>query len=125
MNKEKFTKLPINTFNYNFYVYKIINDNNYWYEIIATKDDKEYYVGKLDYEKTNQYIKSFLLKDISVDLKQKYTNLNFKVLKAGIKVNDKIFRLKKHDNDFNNLYDLKIAIIQYIVDLKNQNILVM
>ena len=124
--KEKFSTLPINTFNYNFYVYKVINDNTFWYEITASKDDKEYYVCKLDYAKTYQGIKSFLLKDISSYLKTKYTSLNIKTFKNSIKVNDKLFKLKntKDDNSFNNLYDLKIEIIQYIVDLKEKNILV-
>ena len=123
--KEKFSTLPINTFNYNFYVYKVINDNTFWYEIIASKDDKEYYVCKLDYAKTSQGIKSFLLKDISSYLKTKYTSLNIKTFKNSIKVNDKLFKSKntKDDNSFNNLYDLKVEIIQYIVDLKEKNIL--
>ena len=118
--KEKFSNLSLNIFNYDFYVYKVINDNIIWYEIIALKDNKEYYVCKLDYEKTKQGIKTFLLKDIVSYLKQKYTNLNFKVLKSGIKVNDKIFRLK--DSCY---YNLKIEIIEYIVGLTQQKILAM
>ena len=118
--KEKYSSLSLNIFNYDFYVYKVINDNNVWYEIIAIKDNKEYYVCKLDYSNTKQGIKSFLLKDIATSLKQKYKDFTFKVLKNSIKVNDKIFRLKEQCF----YYDLKIAIIQYIVDLKEQSILV-
>ena len=115
--KEKFTNLPIEVFGYNFNVYYV-------------KDDKEYYVCKLDYAKTNQGIKTFLLKDVANDLKQKYTSFNFKVLKSGIKLNDKIFHWKKQkssndfSNDFIEIYDLKIEIIQYIANLQEQNILV-
>ena len=115
--KEKFSSLSLNIFNYEFYVYKVINDNNIWYEIIAIKDNKEYYVCKLDYEKTKQGIRTFLLKDIASYLKQKYTSFNFKVFKNGIKVNDKVFRLKEQCF----YYDLKLDIVQYIEDLKNQN----
>ena len=118
--KEKFSNLYLNIFNYEFYVYKVINNNSVWYEIIAIKDDKEYYVCKLDYAKTKQGIKSFLLKDIVNDLKSKYKDFNFKVLKNSIKVNDKIFRLKEQCF----YYDLKISIIQYIVELQDKNILV-
>ena len=118
--KEKFSSLSLNIFNYDFYVYKVINDNNIWYEIIAIKDNKEYYVCKLDYAKTKQGIQTFLLKDLANYLKQKYTNLNVKVLKSSIKVNDKIFRLK--DSMY---YNLKLQIIQYVVDLKEKNVLVM
>ena len=119
--KEKFSSISLNIFNYDFNVYKVINDNNTWYEIIAIKDNKEYYVCKLDYEKTKQGIRTFLLKDIAKDLKQKYKDFTFKVLKSGIKVNDKIFRLKEQCF----YYDLKIEITQYIVDLKEQKILAM
>ena len=128
--KEKFSSLPIEVFGYNFNVYYVKNDNTFWYEIIANKDDKEYYVCKLDYAKTNQGIKTFLLKDVANDLKQKYTSFNFKVLKSGIKLNDKIFHWKKQkssndfSNDFIEIYDLKIEIIQYIANLQEQNILV-
>ena len=124
--KEKFSNLPINTFNYNFYVYKVINNNTFWYEIIASKDDKEYYVCKLDYAKTYQGIKIFLLKDIANYLKLKYKSLNIKVFKNSIKVNDKLFKLRKtkENNSFYNLYDLKIELIQYIVGLKEKNVLV-
>ena len=118
--KEKFSSLSLNIFNYDFYVYKATNDNNVWYEIIALKDNKEYYVCKLDYNNTKQGIKTFLLKDLATSLKQKYTNFNFKVLKSGIKVNNKIFRLKEQCF----YYDLKLEIVKYIVDLKEQNILV-
>ena len=115
--KEKFSNLSLNIFNYDFNVYKVISDNNIWYEIIALKDNKEYFVCKLDYSKTKLGIKAFLLKALAKDLKQKYTNFNFKVLKNGIKVNDKIFRLKEQCC----YYDLKLNIVQYIVDLKSQN----
>ena len=93
--KKKFSKLYLNIFNYDFYVYKVINDNNIWYEIIAIKDGKEYYVCKLDYSKTKLGIRTFLLKEIVNDLKIKYKDFNFKVLKSGIKVNNKIFKLKE------------------------------
>ena len=119
--KEKFSSLSLNIFNYDFYVYKVINDNNIWYEIIAIKDSKEYYVCKLDYSNTKQGIKTFLLKDLASYLKQKYTSFNFKVLKNGIKVNDKIFRLKEQCF----YYDLKLEIVQYIIDLTKQSVLVM
>ena len=119
--KEKFTKLSLNIFNYNFYVYKVIQDNNVWYEIIAIKDDKEYYVCKLNYAETKQGIKTFLLKDLASYLKQRYTSFKFKVLKNGIKVNDKIFRLKEECF----YYALKLDIIEYIVNLTRQNILTM
>ena len=115
--KEKFSSLSLKVFNYDFYVYKVINDNNIYYEIIAIKDNKEYYVCKLDYSNTKEGIKAFLLKDLASYLKQKYTSFNFKVLKSGIKVNNKIFRLKEHCF----YYDLKLEIVQYI---KEQNILV-
>ena len=118
--KEKFSSIYLNIFNYEFYVYKVINDNNIWYEIIAIKDNKEYYVCKLDYDKTKQGIRTFLLKDIATQLKQKYKDFNFKVLKSGIKVNDKIFRLKEQCF----YYDLKISIVQYIIDLQEKNVLV-
>ena len=118
--KEKFSSLYLNIFNYDFNVYKVINDNIIWYEVIAIKDNKEYYVCKLDYNNTKQGIKTFLLKDLANELKQKYTSFNFKVLKSGIKVNNKIFRLKEQCF----YYDLKLEISQYIIDLKEQNILV-
>ena len=126
--KEKFSSLPIGIFGYNFNVYYVKNDNTFWYEIIAIKDDKEYYVCKLDYAKTYQGIISFLLKDIAKSLKEKYTslNLNFKVFKKSIKLNNKLFTLKKskQDNDFNPIYDVKIELIQYIAELQEKNVLV-
>ena len=121
ISKEKFSSLSLNIFNYEFYVYKVINDNNVWYEIIAIKDNKEYYVCKLDYDNTKLGIRTFLLKDLVNELKQKYKDFNFKALKSGIKVNDKIFRLKEQCF----YYDLKLRIVQYIVDLKDKKILVM
>ena len=124
--KEKISNLPINIFGYSFYVYHVKNNNDYWYEIIAIKDDKEYYVCKLDYSNTYKGIKTFLLKDVANDLQQKYKRLNFKVFKSSIKVNDKLFTWKKQkqDNNFYGIYDVKVEIIQYIVDLQEQNILV-
>ena len=119
--KEKYSSIPLKVFNYSFNVYKVINDNNIWYEIIAIKDNKEYYVCKLDYAKTSQGIRTFLLKDLTSFLQQRYTSFKFKVLKTGIKVNDKIFRLKEQCF----YYDLKLEIIQYIVDLTQQKILAM
>ena len=119
--KEKYSSIPLKVFNYSFNVYKVINDNNIWYEIIAIKDNKEYYVCKLDYAKTSQGIRTFLLKDLTSYLQQRYTSFKFKVLKTGIKVNDKIFRLKEQCF----YYDLKLEIIQYIVDLTQQKILAM
>ena len=118
--KEKFSSLYLNIFNYDFNVYKVIQDNNTWYEIIAIKDNKEYYVCKLDYSNTKKGIRMFLLKDIVNELKQKYKDFNFKVLKSGIKVNDKVFRLKEQCF----YYDLKLSIVQYIVELQDKNILV-
>ena len=73
--KEKISNLPINIFGYSFYVYHVKNNNDYWYEIIAIKDDKEYYVCKLDYSNTYKGIKTFLLKDVANDLQQKYKRL--------------------------------------------------
>ena len=122
--KEKFSNLPINIFGYSFNVYYVKNDNNFWYEIIAIKDDKEYYVCKLDYAKTYQGIKSFLLKDVANDLKEKYKSLSIKVYKNSIKLNSKLFHWKKQDNSFRPIYDLKVELIQYIIELENQNILV-
>ena len=124
--KEKFSNLPINVFGYNFSVYYIKDNNTFWYEIIAHKNDVDYYVCKLDYIKTYQGIKTFLLKDLANDLKTKYTKLNVKVFKNSIKVNDKLFHWKKQkeNNDFTPIYDLKIEIIQHIIDLEQKNILV-
>ena len=124
--KEKFSNLPISIFGYNFSVYYIKDNNTFWYEIIANKNDVDYYVCKLDYIKTYQGIKTFLLKDLANDLKTKYTKLNVKVFKNSIKVNDKLFHWKKQkeNNDFTPIYDLKIEIIQHIIDLEQKNILV-
>ena len=124
--KEKFSNLPINVFDYKFSVFYVKNDNTFWYEIFATKNDKDYYVCKLDYAKTTQCIKSFLLKDLANDLKLKYTKLNIKVFKSSIKLNDKLFHWKKQkeNNDFTAIYDLKIEIIQYVIELQKKNILV-
>ena len=124
--KEKFSNLPISIFGYGFSVYYVKNDNTFWYEVIANKDDKEYFVCKLDYNKTHQGIRTFLLNDIAKDLKEKYKLLNVKVFKNSIKVNDKLFTLKrqKEDNSFSNVYDIKIELIQYIIELQDKNILV-
>ena len=124
--KEKFTSLPIDIFGYDFNVYYVRNDNTFWYEVIANKNDKEYFVCKFEYGKTYQGIKTFLLKDVANDLKEKYKRLNFKVFKNSIKVNDKLFcwKKQKQDKSFYPIYDLKAEIIQHIIDLKNKNILV-
>ena len=126
MYKEKFTSLPISIFGYSFHVYYVKDDNTFWYEIIATKDDKEYYVCKLDYAKTSQGIRTFLLKDTTRRLKEKYKSLNIKTFKNSIKVNDKLFSLRKtkQENDFNNLYVLEGEIFQYITEQQEKNILV-
>ena len=118
--KEKFSTLPIKVFSFDFSVYYVKNDNTFWYEVIASKDNKDYFVCKLDYDKTSQGIRTFLLKDLAAQLKQKYKDFNFKVLKSGIKVNDKIFRLKEQCF----YYDLKTSILQYIVEQQDKNILV-
>ena len=122
--KEKFSSLPINIFGYGFSVYYVQNDNTFWYEVIADKDDKEYFVCKLDYDKTHQGIKTFLLREIAKDLKEKYKLLNVKVFKNSIKVNDKLFTLKrqKEDNSFSNVYDMKIELIQYIIEMNYKTI---
>ena len=124
--KEKFSTLPISIFGYNFNVYYLKNDNTFWYEIIANKDDKEYFVCKLDYNNTHQGIRTFLLNDIANDLKEKYKCLDVKVFKKSIKLNDKLFSLKKQksNDDFSPIYDLKIELIQYIIELKEKNVLV-
>ena len=124
--KEKFSSLPIHILGYSFYVYYVKNDNTFWYEIIALKDDKEYYVCKLDYSKTFKGIRSFLLKEIAKDLKEKYKHLNVKVFKVSIKLNDKLFHLKKQkaNNDLSAIYDLNIDLIQYIAELKEKKLLV-
>ena len=124
--KEKFSTLPIKVFGFDFSVFYVKNDNDFWYEIIATKDNKDYYVCKLDYSKTSQGIRTFLLKDTSARLKEKYKNLNIKTFKNSIKINDKLFSLRKpkQDNNFSAIYDLKVEMIQYIEELKEKNILV-
>ena len=124
--KEKFSSLPIEVFGYNFNVYYVKDDNTFWYEIIANKDDKEYYVCKLDYAKTHKGIRTFLLKEIANDLKEKYKHLDIKAFKVSIKLNDKIFHLKKQkaNDDFDAIYDIKMDLIQYIMALKEQNVLV-
>ena len=115
--KEKFSSLSLKIFNYEFYVYKVINDNDIWYEIIAIKNNKEYYVCKLDYNNTKQGIRTFLLKDLATRLKQEYTSFKFKVLKSGIKLNDKIFRLKEQCF----YYELQYQLLDYISYLKENN----
>ena len=118
--REKFSTLPIKVFSFDFSVFYCKNDNNFWYEIIASKENKDYYVCKLDYEKTNQGIKTFLLNVLATRLKEKNTTFNFKVLKSGIKVNDKIFHLKKEKPNMNNIeyYDLEQDLKEYIIDLQ-------
>ena len=124
--KEKFSSLPISVFGFEFNVYYVKNNNTFWYEIIATRDDEDYFVCKLDYIKTYQGIKTFLIRDLARDLKAKYKRLNIKVFKSSIKLNDKLFTWKKQkeNNDFTVIYDLKLEIIQYIINLQEQNILV-
>ena len=124
--KEKFSTLPISVFGFDFNVYYVQDNNTFRYDIIATRDDEEYYVCKLDYIKTYQGIKTFLIKDLARDLKVKYKRLNIKVFKSSIKLNDKLFTWKKQkeNNDFTGVYDLKLEIIQYIINLEEQNILV-
>ena len=124
--KEKFTNLPIDVFGYSFSIYYLKNDNKFWYEIIANKDDKEYYVCKLDYSKTHKGIRTFLLKEIANDLKEKYKHLDIKAFKVSIKLNGKLFHLKKQkaNDDFDAIYDIKMDLIQYIMALKEQNVLV-
>ena len=126
MYKEKFSNLPINVFGYSFHVYYVKDNNTFWYEIIATKDDNEYYVCKLDYAKTFKGIRTFLLNEIAKDLKEKYNLLNIKVFKNSIKLNDKLFTLKKQktNNDFSPIYDIKIELIQHIIELRDKNVLV-
>ena len=118
--RERFSTLPIKVFSFDFSVYYVKNDNIFWYEIIASKDNKDYYVCKLEYEKTTQGIKTFLLNVLATRLKQKYTSLNFKVLKNGIKLNDKIFHLKKEKPNMNNIeyYDLEQELKEYILVLQ-------
>ena len=124
--KYKFSNLPISIFGFHFDVYYVKNDNTFWYEILASKDDKEYFVCKLDYAKTYEGIRTFLLKDLANDLKTKYKHLDVKVFKKSIKLNDKLFTLKKpkSNNDFSAIYDLEVDVYQYIVGLKGKNVLV-
>lgn len=118
--RERFSTLPIKVFSFDFSVFYIKNDNSFWYEIFATKDNKEYYVCKLDYAKTNQGIRTFLLNFLATRLQEKYTSFNFKVLKSGIKLNDKIFHLKKEKPNMNNIeyYDLEQELKEYILTLQ-------
>ena len=118
--REKISTLPMKVFGYDFNVYKVINDNDFLYEIMATKDNKDYYVCKLDYEKTAQGIKTFLLKVLATRLQQKYTSFNFKVLKSGIKLNDKIFHLKKEKQNMGNIeyYELEQDLKEYALILQ-------
>ena len=115
--REKFSTLPLKVFSFDFSVWYCKNDSDFWYEIIASKNNKDYYVCKLDYGKTNQGIKTFLLNVLATRLKQKYTSFNFKVLKSGIKLNDKIFHLKKEKPNLNNIeyYDLQQELEEYIL----------
>ena len=124
--REKFSNLQISIFGYSFSVYYVKDDNTFWYDIVATKDDKEYYVCKLDYDNTFKGIRVFLLNDIANELKEKYKSLNVKVFKNSIKINDKLFTLKKQktNNDLSTIYDLKIDLTQYIAELKQKNVLV-
>ena len=124
--KEKFTSLPIDIFGYSFSIYHVQNDNTFWYEVIANKNDKEYYVCKFEYGKTYQGIRTFLLKEIANDLKAKYKHVDIKAFKVSIKLNDKLFHLKrqKANDDFDAIYDLKIELIQHIVELQEKNVLV-
>ena len=118
--REKFSTLPIKVFSFDFSVFYVKNDNKFWYEIIASQNDKDYYVCKLDYDKTSQGIKTFLLKVLATRLQEKYKNFTFKVLKNGIKLNDKIFHLKKEKPNLNNIeyYDLEQELKEYILILQ-------
>ena len=118
--REKFSTLPIKVFSFDFSVFYVKNDNGFWYEIIARKDNKDYFVCKLDYDKTYQDIKTFLLNVLAKRLKEKYTSFTFKVLKNGIKLNDKIFHLKKRKPNLNNIeyYDLEQKLKEYILVLQ-------
>lgn len=118
--RERFSTLPIKVFSFDFSVFYCKNDNSFWYEIIASKDNKDYYVCKLEYGKTNQGIKTFLLNVLATRLKQKYTSFNFKVLKNGIKLNDKIFHLKKEKPNMNNIeyYELEQELKEYVLILQ-------
>ena len=118
--REKFSTLPIKVFSFDFSVFYVKNDNSFWYEIIASKNNKDYYVCKLDYAKTSQGIKTFLLNVLATRLQEEYKNFTFKVLKNGIKLNDKIFHLKKEKPNLNNIeyYDLKQDLEEYILTLQ-------
>lgn len=115
--REKFSTLPLKVFSFDFSVFYCKNDNSFWYEIIATKDNKDYYVCKLDYAKTSQGIKTFLLNVLVARLQEKYKNFTFKVLKNGIKLNDKIFHLGKEKPHLNHIeyYDLEQELKEYIL----------
>ena len=121
--REKFSALPTKVFGFVFSVFYVKNDNSFWYEVIATKDNKDYFVCKFDYGKTSQGIKTFLLKALAARLKEKHTNFTFKVLKSGIKLNDKIFHLKKENPILKNIeyYWLEQELKDYILDLKLQS----
>ena len=118
--REKFSTLPIKVFSFDFSVFYVKNDNSFWYEVIASKDNKDYYVCKLDYAKTYQGIKTFLLNVLATRLQGKYKNFTFKVLKNGIKLNDKIFHLKKENPNLNNIeyYDLEQELKEYVLILQ-------
>ena len=118
--REKISTLPTKVFSFDFSVFYVKNDNDFWYEIMATKDNKDYYVCKLDYAKTSQGIKTFLLKVLATRLQEKYKNFTFKVLKSGIKLNDKIFHLKKEKPNMNNIeyYDLEQDLKEYALILQ-------
>ena len=118
--REKFSVLPTKVFGFVFSVFYVKNDNSFWYEVIASKDNKDYFVCKLDYGKTAQGIKTFLLKSLAAKLKEKYQNFSFKVLKSGIKINDKIFHLKKEKSNLNHIeyYFLEQELKDYILSLQ-------
>ena len=119
--RKKISTLAYTCFSFLFEViYCKTIDNNFWYEIIAKRDNKAYYVCKLDYDKTYQGIKTFLLNDLATRLKQEYTSFNFKVLKSGIKLNDNIFHLKQQKSNMSNIeyYDLERNLKEHILDLQ-------
>ena len=119
--RKKISTLAYTCFSFLFEViYCKTIDNNFWYEIIAKRDNKAYYVCKLDYDKTYQGIKTFLLNDLATRLKQEYTSFNFKVLKSGIKLNDNIFHLKQQKSNMSNIeyYDLECNLKEHILDLQ-------
>ena len=80
----------------------------------------------MDYAKTHKGIRTFLLREIANDLKAKYKHIDIKAFKVSIKLNDKMFHLKKQkaNDDFTAIYDLKIELIQYIIDMQEKNVLV-